>query len=433
MSTILRDWFLPEDGIRREVISGEIQSFLGNDATVRPGTDDSTGRKVKGYWIRAYRNLTTNMISDLQRKSAKWDQESKRSGKRGSATPEVGPQNNPDHDAVNYEDSRTFREQGGRYDSGKQSPRVEVAYNQTPASRHGHPDTMDYEPSRPVAARPDPHSRAHLANTGAIVGSYGEPIGYAPSRSAPPHVMQGNEYIPDPGYHSSRLVAPDRSSPQHVPGYGGHPSSHSRDVDMIDPRYPPPREEVRYAPREDPRYSHSREDIRYAPREDPRYAEDPRHRSTRDDPRYAPPPSHSMREDPRDPRELRDPRDPRDPRYAASRDHHRDDPRYQSISREDPRLAPVGYQEPPHPASYAPPPMIDQYGRPIAYPPGMPPMEQPVYPPQPPSSRMDSSRIDTSRMDTSRMETQYSNSSRKRGAPPDDSSRHGHHSHGRMR
>ncbi|KAF2221975.1 hypothetical protein BDZ85DRAFT_135537 [Elsinoe ampelina] len=408
MGHILRDWFLPEDGIRREVISADIQSFLGNDATVRPGVDESTGRKVKGYWIRAYRNLTSNMISDLKHKSAKWDQESKKSGKR-----------------VNYEDSRTYREQGsGRNDTGKSSPRVEVPYSQTPSSRHGHSDAMDYEPSRPVAARPDPHSRqdphsrsdphsrTHLANTGAIVGSYVEPIAYPPSRSAPPgYVVQGNEYAPEPGYHSSRLVAPDRGSPQHIPGYGGHPTPHPRDVDMVDTRYPPardPREEIRYATREDPRYSHSREDVRYAPREEPRYAEDPRHRSTRDDSRYAPAQPQYVRED---------------PRYAPARDHHRDDLRYQSsVSRDDPRLAPAAYKEAPHPASYAQPPAgYDPYGRPYA--PPMPQVEQPIYQAQPPPSRME----------TTRMETQYSNSSRKRGAPPDEPPRHSHHSHGRMR
>lgn len=47
MSHIVRDWFLPEDGIRREVISAAIQSFLGNDATVRPGEQVENGRRVR--------------------------------------------------------------------------------------------------------------------------------------------------------------------------------------------------------------------------------------------------------------------------------------------------------------------------------------------------------------------------------------------------
>lgn len=34
---IARQWFIPDDGIDRTVISADIQRYLGNDATVRPG------------------------------------------------------------------------------------------------------------------------------------------------------------------------------------------------------------------------------------------------------------------------------------------------------------------------------------------------------------------------------------------------------------
>ena len=34
---VLRQWFIPGDGIDRHVISTDIQRYLGNDATVRPG------------------------------------------------------------------------------------------------------------------------------------------------------------------------------------------------------------------------------------------------------------------------------------------------------------------------------------------------------------------------------------------------------------
>lgn len=36
-SEIARQWFVPGDGIDRHVISADIQRYLGNDATVRPG------------------------------------------------------------------------------------------------------------------------------------------------------------------------------------------------------------------------------------------------------------------------------------------------------------------------------------------------------------------------------------------------------------
>jgi len=45
-NSILRDWFQDGEGIRREVISADIQSFLGNDATVRPGKTVINGREV---------------------------------------------------------------------------------------------------------------------------------------------------------------------------------------------------------------------------------------------------------------------------------------------------------------------------------------------------------------------------------------------------
>ena len=36
-SDVARQWFVPGDGIDRHVIVTDIQRYLGNDATVRPG------------------------------------------------------------------------------------------------------------------------------------------------------------------------------------------------------------------------------------------------------------------------------------------------------------------------------------------------------------------------------------------------------------
>ena len=47
-------WFIPAEGIDRDVISANIQKYLGPDATVRPGTNEG----VRVYCIRAYRTLT---------------------------------------------------------------------------------------------------------------------------------------------------------------------------------------------------------------------------------------------------------------------------------------------------------------------------------------------------------------------------------------
>jgi hypothetical protein len=45
-TNILRNWFVPKDGINRQVISADIQKYLGNDATVRPGKDKEVGNRM---------------------------------------------------------------------------------------------------------------------------------------------------------------------------------------------------------------------------------------------------------------------------------------------------------------------------------------------------------------------------------------------------
>ncbi|KAI1851262.1 hypothetical protein JX265_001622 [Neoarthrinium moseri] len=71
------EYFVPRDGIDREVITADVCRYLGNDALVRPGVYESpqTGQVVQGYYITAYRNLTSAMIEDLKADSARWDQE----------------------------------------------------------------------------------------------------------------------------------------------------------------------------------------------------------------------------------------------------------------------------------------------------------------------------------------------------------------------
>ena len=85
------EYFVPRDGIDREVITADICRYLGNDALVRPGTyevglpsqpspcppvtpsprreapppgylsiiQQADGRAIQGYYITAYRNLTS--------------------------------------------------------------------------------------------------------------------------------------------------------------------------------------------------------------------------------------------------------------------------------------------------------------------------------------------------------------------------------------
>ncbi|CAD0091114.1 unnamed protein product [Aureobasidium mustum] len=53
-TNILRNWFVPKDGINRQVISADIQKYLGNDATVRPGKDKEVGNKMayQRTWLK---------------------------------------------------------------------------------------------------------------------------------------------------------------------------------------------------------------------------------------------------------------------------------------------------------------------------------------------------------------------------------------------
>ncbi|BDD59600.1 hypothetical protein MAP00_004795 [Monascus purpureus] len=69
------EYFINGDGISREVIQADICRYLGNDALVRPGTHNGQ----TGYFIRAYRNLTSEMIADLKADSARWEAEVSRS------------------------------------------------------------------------------------------------------------------------------------------------------------------------------------------------------------------------------------------------------------------------------------------------------------------------------------------------------------------
>lgn len=93
------EYFVPRDGIDREVITADICRYLGNDALVRPGTYENPQTRVaqQGYFINAYRNLTTAMISDLKADSDRWEQERRMTASRGQ------PQN------VEYRSSTTHQ------------------------------------------------------------------------------------------------------------------------------------------------------------------------------------------------------------------------------------------------------------------------------------------------------------------------------------
>ncbi|KAK0345354.1 hypothetical protein LTR94_011041 [Friedmanniomyces endolithicus] len=134
----LREWFQPKDGIDREVISANIQRYLGPDATVRPGRGTGNDEGVDGYWIRAYRTLTNPMVLDLQQDSRRWTQELRTPGARGSqihhATKMAGT-TAPDRFVVRYEESATHHasaSNAGRDRRHGDSPSADGPYGAPP-------------------------------------------------------------------------------------------------------------------------------------------------------------------------------------------------------------------------------------------------------------------------------------------------------------
>jgi hypothetical protein len=96
------EYFVPQDGIDREVITADICRYLGNDALVRPGKyENPQTRQVQaGYFINAYRNLTTAMIADLKADSERWEAERRQTASRGPAN--VGYRDSNTHQTRQY-------------------------------------------------------------------------------------------------------------------------------------------------------------------------------------------------------------------------------------------------------------------------------------------------------------------------------------------
>ncbi|KAG9254134.1 putative transcription factor [Emericellopsis atlantica] len=212
------EYFVPRDGIDREVISADVCRYLGNDALVRPGhyEDPQTGQVVQGYYITAYRNLTTAMIEDLKADSARWDNERRAQTSRNTAG--------------GIFTSRSASGVPAR--STSNSPIVQYRMSETHHSRQYHGPTEG-----PV--QQDPYARESALNgprypgtgtpgyTGAA-GGYQQQPGYAPpsgggyggyqqppSQSPQPDPRYGNSYQPAPSSGMDRGFsnAQDNQSP----------------------------------------------------------------------------------------------------------------------------------------------------------------------------------------------------------------------------
>ncbi|OAA63344.1 transcription factor [Niveomyces insectorum RCEF 264] len=184
------EYFVPRDGIDREVITADICRYLGNDALVRPGTHpDDNGRIIQGYFITAYRNLTSAMIADLKNDSARWDAE-RRKHQSG---------------AVRYQDSH-IRDgpQRGPGGGGGGSYGLQSGYG-------GNPRDYDSGPPRyPGSDTPGYSGSGHGGPN-----PYGPPGGGA-------GVYGNNQFSQGPPPQAQYAPQPP-AAPQDL-GYGGHPA-----------------------------------------------------------------------------------------------------------------------------------------------------------------------------------------------------------------
>ncbi|KAI3583101.1 hypothetical protein IWW34DRAFT_816707 [Fusarium oxysporum f. sp. albedinis] len=200
------EYFVPRDGIDREVISADICRYLGNDALVRPGhyENPQTGQAVQGYYITAYRNLTTAMIEDLKADSARWDSERRAQTSRNTSGGTIASRNvgvPPRHSS--------------------NSPVVQYRYSETHQSRQHHGPTEGPYQTDPYARDPG-FDGPRYPGTGApgytgAAGSYGQSYGasssgafagYAQTQQSPPpadtRFSSTTAATMDPSYQASQ-------------------------------------------------------------------------------------------------------------------------------------------------------------------------------------------------------------------------------------
>lgn len=141
-------WFVPGDGIAREVITADIQRYLGPDALVRPGVGTGEYQGQPGYWITAYRTLTSQMIQDLKMDSQRWQQE-RQPGEAGRG---VAYQDSRTHAARQHWGPTKPYDQHAAADPYEQPPR-QAASSRTPyAASTGYASSDAHYTTTPTAA-----------------------------------------------------------------------------------------------------------------------------------------------------------------------------------------------------------------------------------------------------------------------------------------
>jgi hypothetical protein len=194
------EYFVPKEGIDREVITADICRYLGNDALVRPGNyqNQQTGQVQAGYFITAYRNLTTAMIADLKADSDRWEQE-----RRASTTGGRAPNGTSSRDSngiirisnapiVGYRDSTTHQ---SRQYYGPTEPPGATPGGYTPTSGVG--------PSQAVYDNPGPQYQQQQSYVQPATG-YANPQGYP---------IQGGSYYVSGANYEPRVLETEVNRP----------------------------------------------------------------------------------------------------------------------------------------------------------------------------------------------------------------------------
>ncbi|TGJ83350.1 hypothetical protein E0Z10_g5434 [Xylaria hypoxylon] len=229
------EYFVPRDGIDREVITADICRYLGNDALVRPGNYENpeNGQIIQGYFINAYRNLTSAMIQDLKADSARWDQERRQ---------QSANRNNAGGVQYRNSDIHQLRQHYGPTEAPYSGSTGSDPFDNGPGPRYPGSGASGYTGaassySQQYAASQGGYQQAYTANTAQFapppgnVASYGTghagaPAGYGQTAQDPPYNIvganlragtqtQADPYgrllIPQQGLHLIKHLLPDKA------------------------------------------------------------------------------------------------------------------------------------------------------------------------------------------------------------------------------
>lgn len=241
------EYFVPGEGISREVIQADICRYLGNDALVRPGAHNAR----HGYLIRAYRNLTTEMITDLKNDSTRWEAEVTRravSGyPRGTYVQGLNTSRGPNAPIASYATSsiHEMRQQGGPsptpYSSSAPPPYSDYGTPVFETPTTGYNTTPTYTTTHPQPYGPGPGAYVAPPSTFTTTSIVQPPVTAGEMHYTYTTTGSNPQYNFDTGRSHPRYPGPpyDELDPP-TTGPMGYPTTTSSDSQMrMDSRYYP--------------------------------------------------------------------------------------------------------------------------------------------------------------------------------------------------